>query len=97
MSLGWHGNAILARDGFDVEAMDRLDRKRRLCPTFLVFTRSEISRLTEIVREFRDGDYVGGLCCTNPVRDSSCESSVVAVIHDQTQAPDLRDQELASL
>ena len=25
MSLGWHGNAILARDGFDVEAMDRLD------------------------------------------------------------------------
>ena len=59
MSLGWHGNAILARDGFDVEAMDRLDRKRRLCPTFLVFTRSEISRLTEIVREFRDGDYVG--------------------------------------
>lgn len=33
--------------------------KRRLCPTFLVFTRSEISRLTEIVREFRDGDYVG--------------------------------------
>ena len=34
-------------------------RKRRLCPTFLVFTRSEISRLTEIVREFRDGDYGG--------------------------------------
>ncbi|WP_353620381.1 endonuclease/exonuclease/phosphatase family protein [Paracoccus aerodenitrificans] len=25
MSLGWHGNAILACDGFDVEAMDRLD------------------------------------------------------------------------
>lgn len=25
VSLGWHGNAILARDGLDVEAVDRLD------------------------------------------------------------------------
>ncbi|MCT4334529.1 hypothetical protein MU516_16865 [Paracoccus sp. YLB-12] len=37
----------------------RVLSKRRLCPTFLVFTRSEILRLTEIVREFRDGDYGG--------------------------------------
>lgn len=37
------------------------------------------------------------LCCTNPVRDSSCESSVVAGWHEQTDAPDLQDPELASL
>ena len=38
-----------------------------------------------------------GLCCTNPVRDSSCESSVVAVLHEQTHTPRLQDQELARL
>lgn len=38
-----------------------------------------------------------GLCCTNPVRDSSRESSVVAGMHEQTHTPDLQDQELASL
>jgi hypothetical protein len=30
-----------------------------------------------------------GLCCTNPVRDSSCESSVVAVRDEQTDTSDL--------
>jgi hypothetical protein len=38
-----------------------------------------------------------GLCCTNPVWDSSCESSVVAVRHEQTHTPRLQDQELAIL
>ena len=37
------------------------------------------------------------LCCTNPVRDSSCESSVVAGLHEQTHTPRLQDQELARL
>lgn len=37
------------------------------------------------------------LCCTNPVRDSSGESSVVAGMHEQTCTPNLKDQELASL
>jgi len=37
------------------------------------------------------------LCCTNPVRDSSCESSVVAGMHEQTDTPNLQDQELAGL
>ena len=27
---------------------------------------------------------MGGLCCTNRVRDSSCESSMVAGLHEQT-------------
>lgn len=37
------------------------------------------------------------LCCTNPVRDSSRESSVVAGLHEQTHTPRLQDQELAGL
>jgi len=32
-----------------------------------------------------------GLCCTNPVRDSSCESSVVAGGHEQTHPSSLQD------
>ncbi|MFN3577382.1 MAG: alpha/beta fold hydrolase [Tabrizicola sp.] len=36
-----------------------------------------------------------GLCCTNPVRDSSRESRVVAGAHEQTDTSDLQDQELA--
>jgi hypothetical protein len=37
----------------------------------------------------------GGLCRINPMRDSSCESSVVAGLHEQTYIPRLQDQELA--
>ena len=46
-----------------------------------------------------DGDDwdTHGLCCTNRVRDSSRESSVVACQHEQTDTPDLQDQELARL
>jgi len=41
-------------------------------------------------------DY-GRLCCTNPVRDSSCESSMVAGGHEQTHTPRIQDQELAHI
>jgi Mg-chelatase subunit ChlD len=48
-----------------------------------------------------DADYdnirIGRLCCTNPMRDSSCESSVVAGLHEQTHIPRLQDQELARI
>ena len=37
------------------------------------------------------------LCCTNLVRDSSCESSVIAGMHEQTNTLDIQDQELAGL
>ena len=37
------------------------------------------------------------LCCTNPVRDSYRESSVVAGLHEQTDTSDLQDHELAGL
>ena len=36
-----------------------------------------------------------GLCCTNPVRDSSCESSVIAWVDEQAGHPGLQDPELA--
>jgi site-specific DNA-methyltransferase (adenine-specific) len=45
----------------------------------------------------RQLDEYDGLCCANPVRDSSRESSMVAGVHEQTHIPDLQDQELASL
>jgi len=31
------------------------------------------------------------------MRDSSCESSVVVGLHEQTDSPDLQEQELAEL
>jgi len=37
------------------------------------------------------------LCCTNPMRDSSRESSVVAGMHEQTRTPNLQHPELARL
>jgi len=44
-----------------------------------------------------NADRDARLCCTNRVRDSSRESSMVAVMHEQTYTPNLQDQELASL
>jgi uncharacterized protein (DUF849 family) len=42
-------------------------------------------------------DVVVRLCCTNRVRDSSRESSMVAEMHEQTHTADLQDHELACL
>ena len=42
-------------------------------------------------------EVLNGLCCTNRARDSSCESSVVAGVHEQTYPPNLQGQELALL
>lgn len=64
----------------------------------------QIRRLEEalatplLVRDTRNAALTAeGLCCTNPVMDSSCESSVVFVLHEQTHTPRLQDQELARL
>jgi len=40
---------------------------------------------------------VARLCFTNPARDSSCETGVIAGPHDQTHTTDLQDQELAGV
>ena len=37
------------------------------------------------------------LCCTNPMTDSTCESSVIAGWHEQTDTSELQDPELAQL
>lgn len=45
-----------------------------------------------------DGDVPSeGLCCTNRVRDSSRESSVLGANHEQTDTPRLQDPQLAGL
>ena len=53
----------------------------------------------EIARRLQtsSSEYVPRLCCTNPVRGSCCESSVVAGCYEQTDTPRLEDQELARL
>lgn len=53
--------------------------------------------LRDAAKAFPAGLHWLWLCCTNRVRDSSRESSVVAVMHEQTHTHDLQDQELASL
>ena len=42
-------------------------------------------------------DAADGLCCTNRVRDSSRESSVLGANHEQTDTPRLQDPQLAGL
>ena len=64
------------------DALCRLRRPRQKC----------VSQL--LIKSVRT---VERLCCTNRVRDSSRESSMVAVMHEQTYTPNLQDQELASL
>jgi hypothetical protein len=58
-------------------------------------------RFTEETRAFDPaalyGDAPNRLCCTDPARDSSRESSVVDGLHEQTRTPDRQDPELAGL
>ena len=56
----------------------------------------EIERISSVTLHIYTGTSLG-LCCTNPVRDSSRESSVVAGVHEQTYPPDRQDPELARL
>jgi hypothetical protein len=60
---------------------------------FLFFVISVSQLLLFIIVVFR----FDRLCCTNRVRDSFRESSVVAVQYEQTHTPRLQDQELARL
>lgn len=38
-----------------------------------------------------------GLCCTNRLKDSLCESSVIAMRHEQLGPHEIQDQELVIL
>ena len=59
--------------------------------------RFSVKRKLAIVGRLLRGEGLEGLCCANAEGDSSCESSVVAGMHEQTYTPDLQDQELAGL
>ena len=55
-----------------------------------------VRRISDIVGDWITlCDHMAGLCCTNPVRDSSRESSVIAGVDEQTEQTDLQDPELA--
>ena len=106
---GYDTNASLPNrsDNFDF-CYDRLDKIR---DNFIHGNKSRcvddpvrLTALLDWAEEFidnvnnSDSDFAReGLCCTNPVRDSSRESSVVAWMHEQTHIPHLQDQELAGL
>jgi len=73
----------------------------RVCSSFADYLRRDgdwtdetAMRITAIYREFL---YLKGLCCTNPARDSSRESSVIAGGHEQIEHIDLQDPELARI
>jgi len=53
------------------------------------------ARMLDALIAYPENAAIRGLCCTNPVRDSSRESSVVAGAHEQSHTPRLQDQELA--
>lgn len=55
------------------------------------------SLLTQTVLHVGSSLVANGLCCTNRMRDSSYESSVVAEMHEQLDPDDLQDQELVRL
>jgi len=67
-------------------------RHGRIYPGKKGWTKAYPHRLTTVRFE-----HPARLCCTNSMRDSSCESSVVAGRHEQTHTPRLQDQELAGL
>lgn len=80
--LGHTGYSVICRDV--TQGMMRLDLASRL------------ARLDgQVGKPLVYIDY--RLCCANPVRDSSRESSMVAGVHEQTHISDLQDHELASL
>ena len=68
-------------------------RVQARCETLYTYLANNMESLVDYGRRYRNGR----LCCTNPVRDSSRESSVVAGLHEQTHTPRLQDQELAGL
>lgn len=83
---------------FNVEQIEGLPEHYCLKPEPVIDPALRIERVEEFFGNAGAGIRHGGrLCCTNPVRDSSCESSVVAGAHEQTHPPDLQDQELAGL
>jgi hypothetical protein len=84
----WRGQSVRISDE-NRKRVSTLSRRPHLCDG-PAWARTEPNGGGHLSHRWR-------LCCTNHVRDSSCESSVIAGLHEQTALPDLQDQELASL
>ena len=65
----------------------------------LEWSNSKVIPTTITVRENSDlaGFGVLGLCCRTRLRDSCCESSVVAGCYEQLGPDDIQDQELVAI
>jgi len=74
-----------------IAELDRLARK------VAFFANLMESGVRFVAVDMPNADRFMRLCCTNPMRDSSCESSVVAGLHEQTHISRLQDQELARI
>jgi hypothetical protein len=73
--------------------------KKLFLPLALVISLHPYEAAAVMPLEIKSEDVyqAGWLCCTNRLRDSCCESSVVADPHEQTDITDLQDHELDCL
>jgi len=76
----------------NTEPLLRLNVETAGCPTKLWERQEEMTQLIHLAAVSPNQ-----LCCTNRVRDSSREFSVMAGQHEQTDTPDIQDLELANL
>ena len=82
---------FVAVKGIEQQAAGMAFRTRDL------FIRQKTQTINALRGHLAEYGVIARLCCTNPVRDSPCESSVAAGRHEQTDTPDLQDPELAEL
>ena len=99
----WHGRARVAETYLKglIHDCTRLEeeplavrtaaaRVRARCETLYTYLANNMESLVDYGRRYRNGR----LCCTNPVRDSSRESSVIAGVDERTEHTGLPDPEL---
>ncbi|PJJ85533.1 adenine-specific methyltransferase EcoRI-like protein, partial [Brevirhabdus pacifica] len=82
-NVGWFTNLDHGRRHQEIPLMTKMDNLR--------FSKHKEIKGKADYDHYDNYDAIEGLCCTNRVRDSSCESSVVAGLHEQTDIPDLQD------
>ena len=103
LGLGFSQYSPFASVGVIISGVERLDISTPLGAFAHLTTGSSNDTLRgadqdDVLAPGAGANYVyggGGLCCTNPVRDSSRESSVIAGGHEQIEHTDLQDTELA--
>jgi hypothetical protein len=78
------------RDGITYHETETFDR----CPAATSWIKKRERELAKpgVITAYKAADR---LCCANAMKDSPFESSMVAGLHEQTEAPDLPHHELA--